>query len=84
MTETEYRLKFPIGTKIRYVPNANTVNCRARKDIGKQGTVTDHLYYQVKIHLPTSEKRTKSWNTCWRNITPIPMKNQQLLFSFMD
>ena len=84
MTDSEYRLKYPIGTKIKYVPNANNVNVIARKDIGMQGTVTGYCYHQVKIHLPASKKRSKTWNTCWRNITPIPMKNQQLLFSFMD
>ena len=84
MTETEYRLKFPIGTKIRYVPNVDNVNSEARKDIGKQGTVADHLYHQVIIHLPKSEKYSKTWRTLWKNIVLIPKKNQQLLFSFMD
>ena len=84
MTETEYRLKYPIGTKIRYVPKPCNVTFNACKDIGKQGTVTDHLYHQVKIHLPTSEKRSKTWRTSWRNIKKLTQKNQQLLFSFMD
>lgn len=84
MTDIEYKLKYPIGTKIRYVPDADNVNSEARKDIGKQGTVTDHLYHQVKIHLPTSEKRSKTWRTLWKNIIPIPIKGQQLVFSFME
>ena len=84
MTETEYRLKYPIGAKIKYAPKPCSVTFNARKDIGKQGTVTDHLYHQVKIHLPTSEKRSKTWRTLWKNIVPIPQKNQQLLFSFME
>ena len=86
MTNTEYRLKFPIGSRIRYVPNTNDVNDMARKDIGKQGTVIEYsnLNYMVKIHLPTSEKRSKTWRTLWKNIKPVIKKNQQLLFSFMD
>ncbi len=84
MTETEYRLKYPIGAKIKYVPNACNVTFSARKDIGKQGTVIGHFGCQVKIHLPTSEKPSKTWRTLWKSITPVIKKNQQLLFSFMD
>lgn len=84
MTETEYRLKYPIGTKIKYVPKPCNVTFNARKDIGKQGTVTGHCYRQVRIHLPTSEKQSKTWRTLWKSIVPISQKNQQLLFSFMD
>ena len=85
MTNTEYRLKFPIGAAIRYTPDAYDVCSKACKDIGKQGTVIAYLgYNQVQIHLPTSEKRSKTWRTLWKNITPVIKKNQQLLFSFMD
>lgn len=76
--------KYPIGTKIIYKPNTTSVNSEARKDIGKQGTVIANLGNQVKIHLPTSEKRNKTWQTSWKNIKPILVKNQQLLFSFME
>ena len=87
MTNTEYRLKYPIGAAIRYTPDANDVCSTACKDIGKQGTVIKHLSglgSQVTIHLPTSEKRSKTWRTLWKNITPAIKKNQQLLFSFME
>lgn len=84
MTNTEYRLKFPIGTAIRYTPNTCYVCSTACKDIGKQGTVIEYLGCQVKIHLPTSEKRSKTWRTLWKNITPVIKKNQQLLFAFME
>ena len=87
MTNTEYRLKFPIGAAIRYTPDANDVCSTACKDIGKQGTVIKHLSgpgSQVRIHLPTSEKQSRTWGTLWKNITPVIKKNQQLLFSFME
>jgi len=84
MIDVEYRLKFPIGATIRYTPNAHNVCSAACKDIGKQGTVIDHLYHQVKIYLPTSEKRSKTWRTLWKNIKKLPQKNEQLLFSFME
>ena len=84
MTNTEYRLKFPIGAAIRYTPDANDVCSTACKDIGRQGTVTAYLGHQVKIHLPTSEKRNKTWRTLWKNITLLSKKNEQLLFSFMS
>lgn len=86
MTDVEYRLKYPIGVEIRYMPNANSVKAEACKDIGKQGTVIKHLKNrsrEVQIYLPTSSKMSKTWNTCWKNIKPIIKKNQQLLFSFM-
>ena len=84
MTSTEYRLKYPIGTAIKYTPNADNVCSKACEDIGKQGTVIGHFGCQVKIHLPTSEKQSKTWRTLWKSITPVIKKNQQLLFSFMD
>ena len=87
MTNTEYRLKFPIGAAIRYTPDANDVCSTACKDIGKQGTVIKHSSgsgSQVTIHLPGSEKYSKTWRTFWKNITPVIKKNQQLLFSFME
>ena len=84
MTEVEYRLKYPIGTKIVYTPRADAVSSEARKDIGKQGIVIGHLENQVKIHLPTSSKSSKTWRTLWRFITLAPIKNQQLLFAFME
>ena len=84
MTNTEYRLKFPIGAAIVYTPSECNVCSTACEDIGKQGTVIAYLGYQVKIHLPMSEKRSKTWRTLWKNITLLPKKNQQLLFSFME
>lgn len=84
MTNTEYRLKYPIGAVIRYTPDAYNVCSAAGKDIGKLGTVIAYLGHQVKIHLPTSEKQSKTWLTLWKNITPVIKKNQQLLFSFME
>ena len=82
MTEVEYRLKYPIGTKIRYAPNVDDVYWEARKDIGKQGMVIGHLQHQVKIHLPMSEKPSKTWKTLWKNVKRLPQKNEQLLFDF--
>lgn len=82
MTNTEYRLKFPIGTKIIYVPNTNVVCAAACKDADKQGIVIEHIGCQVKIHLPMSLKQSKTWRTLWENIKLLPQKNQQLLFDF--
>ena len=87
MTNTEYRLKYPIGSRIIYAPNVNNVCSQASKDIGKQGTVIKHLSgsgSQVIIHLPESEKHSKTWRTLWENIIPAIKKNEQLLFSFMQ
>ena len=88
MTDVEYLLKYPIGAEIRYVPNVNDVNVRARRDIGKQGTVigygNDWNKRTVTIHLPTSLKATKVWNTCWKHIKLVRKKNEQLLFNFMS
>lgn len=84
MTNTEYRLKHPIGTKILYLPNAEDVWPEARKDIGKQGTIIEHQCCKVKVHLPMSLKQSKIWSTLWKNIKPLPQKNQQLEFSFME
>jgi len=74
--------RYPVGTKIMYMPNADNVCFTARGDIGKQGTVVKDLGYQVRIHLPTSSKSSKTWRTLWKNMVLLPQKNEQLLFDF--
>jgi len=82
MTNTDYRLKYPIGTKIIYMPCIDIVTVAALKDIGKQGTVIEYCGCQVNIFLPTSLKMSKTWRTVWGHIKPLVQKNQQLVFSF--
>ena len=81
MTEVEYRLKYPIGCKIRYTPNIEDVGSDAQKDIGKEGTVIEHSGNRVRVLLPTSSKWSKVWRTKWNHITLLSTGGQ-MLFNF--
>ena len=88
MTNTEYRLKYPIGTKIRYTGKSNGNWWRN----GWTGTLVGILNDFPLIYLPkstfvSSYSTTEycvtvqtSWSTIERAIQP----NQQMLFSFME
>lgn len=80
--------KYPIGTKIRFLYRNN--------DLGKRGKIVairecDGCPY---IYLPTGIETNRlnathngikySYICNWSNIVPLVLKNQQLLFSFMD
>lgn len=94
MTNEEYRLKYPIGATIIYTPNINVVDYDAVKDAGKRGIVVGYLGSAVKIYLPTSSNqkgtfgnlsgKQVTWRCRWEHIVPAIVKNQQLLFAFME
>ena len=90
MTNDEYRKKYPIGTKIKYV---GSKGWDSTGDIGKIGWIVGyHHNSDPLIFLPESENisechtrlRPVSWWTSWVNIEILPQKNEQLLFAFMD
>jgi len=86
MTSKEFREKYPIGTKIKYV------GCGGNgEDVSKVGKIVGYnLYNDPIIYLPTSNHisyySTKtvpaSWECIWNSIEILPQKNQQLLFDF--
>lgn len=93
MTNTEYRLKYPIGTKIRWVLDVRWANDLAKKDIGKTGTIVGYdsrdcpfIFLSESEHKSSNSTQTLpiSWWADWEDIEIVSMKNQQLLFSFMS
>jgi len=84
--------KYPIGTKIRFL--------NKMFDTGKEGVIVGLGSYGndwVGIFIPTAHKHitgnyhptlsdgTKfTWHCRWTEIEPISVKNQQLLFAFME
>jgi len=78
--------KYPIGTKVVFIANKNMCY-EAQQDDGKIGKVVkDNSYGLARIFLPDSVKGRNAgfWNTKWKNIKPVIVKGQQLLFSFME
>ena len=73
--------KYPIGTKIKYVGH-----CKKCK--GKVGKVVDIWDYGCNITLPQSLCRAagqdKRLICSWSDIEPVSVKNEQLLFAFME
>ena len=93
MTSEEYREKYPIGTKIRWVMSISFANDFAKKDIGKTGTIVGYNSRDCPfIYLPESEHLSSnstqaipiSWWSSWEDLEILSQKNQQLLFSFME
>ena len=93
MTNEEYREKYPIGTKIKWVIKRHLVTNEAAKDIGKIGKIVgyskqNHPY----IFLPQSEHFANnstqaipiSWWSNWEDVEICLQKNEQLLFAFME
>ena len=83
--------KYPIGTKIRFL--------HSYIDTNKEGVIvgTSNDNRGLDIFLPTADKHivdgyyptlsdgTKfTWHCRWDEIEPLVIKNQQLLFSFME
>ncbi len=72
---------YPIGTKIKYIGN-----CARCKD--KMGTIVGVNERTCIITLPLSTCGVFHYNgemTCsWCAIEPVLVKNQQLLFAFME
>ena len=86
------REKYPIGAQIIYKPSFGAVSA-AQEDSGKVGEIIGaNAHGDVYIHLPTSKKLRRklmngkyiTWRTSWKNVVRAPIKNEQLLFSFMD
>lgn len=81
--------KYPIGTKVIFTAKPS-YNRAARDDSGKIGTVMCDHVTMVDIFIPDSKNNEKNygrvpkvtWHVPWDTIKPL--KNQQLLFSFMN
>lgn len=91
MVDTEYKLKYPIGTRIKFI--ASERSClAAKRDDGKEGEVVEHLMGLIGIYLPESGnnkrrqrgKKQTTWLTNAKSLQILPPKGQQLLFDFMD
>ena len=72
---------YPIGTKIKYIGY-----CKACKDkVGKVVGISEQTCWVVLPQSTCSAARGGRKVMCnWSDIIPIIVKNQQLLFSFMD
>lgn len=77
--------KYPIGTKVVFIAN-ESMCYQARQDDGKIGEVIGEVFGNVRIFLSDSVKGHGCgyWNTEWKNIKPLVVKGQQLLFAFME
>lgn len=89
MTGKDYKKKYPIGTKVKYVGNSVWDET---DDKGKIGTIVNfHCEFPI-IFLPESLHVSSfstpdipaSWETGWDCLEILPQKNEQLLFSFMS
>lgn len=93
MTNSNYKEKYPIGTKIRWVLNKTFANDLAKKDIGKVGKIVGYnkqnqpsIFLPESIHLASNSTQAVpiSWWSSWEDIEILYQKNNQLLFSFME
>lgn len=93
MTNSEYKEKYPIGTKIRWVLDVLRANSHAKKDIGKTGVIVGYdkndcpfMFLPESKHLvPCSTQAVPiSWLSDWKNVEILSQKNRQLEFSFME
>lgn len=81
--------KYPIGTKIRYKRHNGTLS---EQLYGMTGKIVGIVGNFPLIYLPaasfvseySTKKRLATVQTSWDTIEPLVVKNQQLLFSFMD
>ena len=91
MTKSEYKEKYPTGTKVKYIGYSNQ-NSEIAKDVGKVGKIVGTHWNNPIIFLPESkhisnystEQMPASWETGWDYLEILPRKNEQLLFAFMD
>ena len=80
--------KYPVGTKIRYINGENSWH----DFYEKKGTIVNIIRGYPLIYLPDSVEHscfstidTPATIQCrWYEIEPLIIKNQQLLFSFMQ
>jgi hypothetical protein len=89
MTNEDYKRKYPIGTKIRFT--------HKRLDTNKEGVIVGfNRGDDPQIYLPKADKHVKTgyyptrsdgtkftWTCDWRDIEPLRIKGQQLVFAFM-
>ena len=81
--------KYPIGTKIRYKRHNGTLSEQLYGMTGKIVGIVDGL---PLIYLPaasfvsgySTKKRPATVQTSWDTIEILVVKNQQLLFAFME
>lgn len=93
MTHNEFREKYPIGTKIKFVIGSLTPSEACKRDTGKVGKIVGYTLgwecFPI-IYLPESKHTScystplipASWQTTWKSLEVLPQKNQQLLFDF--
>ena len=93
MTNAEYRAKYPIGTKIRWILEMRFANSLAKKDVGKTGVIVGYdkmdcpfIFLPESTHLSSNSTQAipVSWWTSWNTVEILSQKNQQLLFAFME
>lgn len=73
--------RYPVGTKIKY--NGYCTKCRGK--IGEIVKVAENACYIVLPQSTCSAFDRNGKIVCsWSDIEPISVKNQQLLFAFMD
>ena len=72
---------YPIGTKIKYIGY-----CRECKDeIGKVVDIWSNVCSIILPQSPCGAAGPRKRLTCaWSDIIPVVVKNQQLLFAFME
>jgi len=79
------KYKYPIGTRIRYKGSA-------KQDVGKEGKIVGWVNPRiVRIVIPNSHvalhcynDSTHPWTTYITDVEILAIKNQQLLFEFMN
>jgi len=84
----EYREKYPVGTKVKYIGYSG---CDETGDVGKIGTIVNFYNETPLIFLPNSNHVSiystsdipASWLTLWTSLEILPIKGQQLMFEFM-
>lgn len=97
MTAREYREKYPVGTKIKYIGSRfikkyGRIGDAGVDDIGKKGRIVGYERDFPVIFLPQSNHVScfsthqvpASWETGWDSLEILLQKNQQLEFSFME
>lgn len=79
--------KYSIGTRVVFMAHADMCY-EAQQDNGKVGEVMgESSTGDAMVFLPDSVKnygKKRTWYTNWKNVKPVLVKNQQLLFEFMS
>ena len=89
MTDEQLRKKYPIGTKIKFIQPAFDTNEKGRI-VGFNGNRPTIFLPTARKHIvggyhPVLSDGTKfTWHCRWKEIEPLVVKGQQLLFAFME